>query len=1015
MAQVAKSSMEIDGPKVTRDFGTILNVVDPKARTFEAITSTPTVDRDMEFVPVSAFVKRLPIYMENPVLLLGHQHKTTRDSLPIGRCIAIEPREEGLWAKFYLATTPVGEECLTLINEGCLRGLSAGFVPVDYVKDPHDHLLPPYLQNKGLKKYYKEVELVEISLLSIPSNREALITYAQKGNKVADMVMKSYEGQDVTPIIKEWLNPKSYFFIESVTKGVGMPDKAIAVFDLDGTLANVEHRIHLIEKKDPQKGDYDAFYEASVKDTPNQEIIDLCNKWASSHEIYIASGRSDQVREQTEKWLHDHDVHYDKLLMRPADNRQDDVDLKRDWVESGEIPKARVEIVYEDRPKMVEMWRGLGMDCRQIVDGLEESPDVPIVWKGFVTKLFNWDESEHPRAKDGEFTSSGSSSTPIIGGHYDPKDEQVNRKLDIILANQRRDRQDIEEIKDKDSWGNWAKGWIVKIGVVTGLYYGIKHAAKDPKTQEWVSKKISNWLKNNVIKELGPLDATDKLLGILTLTKAALSKAESIGATETEQYKKLKTFYDKMVHELKNSGHMTGVIETKEMTSGEFVESEHPRAEDGKFAKKNEGEVSQPKQDKIPKSNKKTVNKPDFFDDPKYKDMPTTRPSSVLEMALHAGVVIGAGAGSLALMGKSKSNIVGGADVLLALGIAGASQMGYVILRDSDILKSSENLQQAQVRADDVVKACPKPNPNKKALTNIINLQVENRVFEDSKRTKFQQQIIDYVNSDEFKKDLAKKFGHLPEGGTAKVVLLSHTQFNVFNVKNILNNNFCYFVGTDTIYINAGIHEDLSRVIGDEFTPRELLMHEYAHSITMKHDEVQQRHLKEYEGVCKGLIGKEIDIPTGLKLPDKWEFPSEEKPWGETVQVDPFGNMTAGRQKFKVVDYKMTDVDVVPELEKIKKLWPDEVDAALKNITSSRHRGAVFTVEDSEGHRKEFHTDGILEVQHYYGQFASQGDDPMKDIALNAIKIGNLDHRRVYGMSNLSEWISVKVEKGEKI
>ena len=95
------------------------------------------------------------------------------------------------------------------------------------------------------------------------------------------------------------------------------------IFDLDGTLANCEHRRHYVrhpkyiiyEYQDPSDhfpglaGDkwqpnWDAFYEACDKDTPNQPIISLYHlMWTAGYEIAIWSGRSESVRANTNEWL----------------------------------------------------------------------------------------------------------------------------------------------------------------------------------------------------------------------------------------------------------------------------------------------------------------------------------------------------------------------------------------------------------------------------------------------------------------------------------------------------------------------------------------------------------------------------------------------------------------------------------------------------------------------------------------------------------------------------------------
>ena len=84
------------------------------------------------------------------------------------------------------------------------------------------------------------------------------------------------------------------------------------IFDLDGTLADLNHRLHFIKNG---KKDWDGFFNACDKDKPIQWVINLCNKF---NDVIILSGRSDAVREKTEKWLSDNGVRYSELIMRKS-------------------------------------------------------------------------------------------------------------------------------------------------------------------------------------------------------------------------------------------------------------------------------------------------------------------------------------------------------------------------------------------------------------------------------------------------------------------------------------------------------------------------------------------------------------------------------------------------------------------------------------------------------------------------------------------------------------------------
>lgn len=145
----------------------------------------------------------------------------------------------------------------------------------------------------------------------------------------------------------------------------------LVIFDLDGTLANHQHRVHFI---DDETRDFDAFYAACVDDTPNEAVIAALLAHADAgHEILIMSGRSDQVHEETLLWLENHVFfrlnagNVCNIRMRPAGNHTPDDKLKAEWLR--DLPRERILCVYEDRARVVAMWRAAGIPCFQVAPG----------------------------------------------------------------------------------------------------------------------------------------------------------------------------------------------------------------------------------------------------------------------------------------------------------------------------------------------------------------------------------------------------------------------------------------------------------------------------------------------------------------------------------------------------------------------------------------------------------------------------------------------------------------------
>lgn len=142
--------------------------------------------------------------------------------------------------------------------------------------------------------------------------------------------------------------------------------KKIILCDLDGTLADCQHRVPLILET-PKR--WTEFFAACGGDSPIQHVIDLVNTLRGQYEIWITSGRSDECRDETMRWLWRHGVHFDRLIMRPADDHIDDGLLKPSWIDRGIIPRHRVAFALDDRDRVVDAWRALGIPCFQVAPG----------------------------------------------------------------------------------------------------------------------------------------------------------------------------------------------------------------------------------------------------------------------------------------------------------------------------------------------------------------------------------------------------------------------------------------------------------------------------------------------------------------------------------------------------------------------------------------------------------------------------------------------------------------------
>jgi predicted kinase len=130
------------------------------------------------------------------------------------------------------------------------------------------------------------------------------------------------------------------------------------VFDLDGTLAH----------NNGKRGYFD-WLKVGVDDVDEVTKETLVAYKNRGYEIVIVSGRDGVSMKPTIKWLDDNDIPFDNIFLRPEGDYRKDTLIKTEIFENNLKPNYNILCVLEDRKKVVDMWRGLGVKCFQVVDG----------------------------------------------------------------------------------------------------------------------------------------------------------------------------------------------------------------------------------------------------------------------------------------------------------------------------------------------------------------------------------------------------------------------------------------------------------------------------------------------------------------------------------------------------------------------------------------------------------------------------------------------------------------------
>ena len=145
--------------------------------------------------------------------------------------------------------------------------------------------------------------------------------------------------------------------------------KPCFIFDFDNTLANGDHRLHHIHKT-PK--DWTAYFAECGADEPIRHVIEILRSLSADFDIFICSGRSDEVRAETMKWLRHHVgmefVMEDVLMRKAGDHRADDL-LKLEMLATIRARGYEPLMAFDDRTRVVNSWRAAGIPCAQVAPG----------------------------------------------------------------------------------------------------------------------------------------------------------------------------------------------------------------------------------------------------------------------------------------------------------------------------------------------------------------------------------------------------------------------------------------------------------------------------------------------------------------------------------------------------------------------------------------------------------------------------------------------------------------------
>ena len=138
------------------------------------------------------------------------------------------------------------------------------------------------------------------------------------------------------------------------------------IVDIDGTIANGDHRLHHIQKE-PKA--WDDYFLACGEDAPIKHMQIVVQALSLEARVVFVSGRSDLVREQTIAWLDKHNFSYAALYMRRQGDHKNDDKLKIELLAQLRADGFEPIMAFDDRSRVVQAWRDAGIPCAQVAAG----------------------------------------------------------------------------------------------------------------------------------------------------------------------------------------------------------------------------------------------------------------------------------------------------------------------------------------------------------------------------------------------------------------------------------------------------------------------------------------------------------------------------------------------------------------------------------------------------------------------------------------------------------------------
>ena len=139
-------------------------------------------------------------------------------------------------------------------------------------------------------------------------------------------------------------------------------NKNIVICDIDGTVANNDHRQHLLQGFKT----WDKFFAHLSKDLPISEVIEfVINLHDEGKEVVFVTGRPARYEEATRKWLEKHFNFEIKLIMRKDQDNRNKIEIKKEiFLEN--FKSEDIFLVIDNDRDLIKMWQSLSLNTKLV-------------------------------------------------------------------------------------------------------------------------------------------------------------------------------------------------------------------------------------------------------------------------------------------------------------------------------------------------------------------------------------------------------------------------------------------------------------------------------------------------------------------------------------------------------------------------------------------------------------------------------------------------------------------------